>query len=132
MEMDDREESLIRVEEQLKESAKNQASMIADLREIFDRLEKESKISMVISGDLKAHIEASRFRWDTFDRRLNEGDVTFRETAKSIAKEKEERTAFEQDVASSLRTIKWVFGTLAGLAATLSSVVGIIQFLGGK
>ena len=132
MEMDDREESLIRVEEQLKESAKNQASMIADLREIFDRLEKESKISMVISGDLKAHIEASRFRWDTFDRRLNEGDVTFRETAKSIAKEKEDRTAFEQDITSSLRTIKWVFGTLAGLAATLSSVVGIIQFLGGK
>ena len=106
--------------------------MIADLREIFDRLEKESKISMVISGDLKAHIESSKFRWDTFDRRLNDGDVTFRETAKVIAKEKEDRTAFEQDITSSLRTIKWVFGTLAGLAAALSSIVGIIQFLGGK
>jgi hypothetical protein len=128
--MDDREASLIRLEEQLKESAKNQVSISADLREIFNRMEKESKISMMISGDLKSHLETSKYRWDTFSKRLEDGDEMFREVSKSLTKEKEERTAFEQDMKSSIRTIRWVFGTLAVMASALSAIVGIIQFLG--
>jgi len=130
MQMDDREASLIRLEEQLKESAKNQVSISADLREIFNRMEKESKISMMISGDLKSHLETSKYRWDTFSKRLEDGDEMFREVSKSLTKEKEERTAFEQDMKSSIRTIRWVFGTLAVMASALSAIVGIIQFLG--
>jgi len=128
MQIEDREETIIRVEEQLKESAKNQASVLADLKEVFSRLERDSKVSMTISGDLKGHLETSKFRWDTFNKRLDDGDVLFKELSREISKEKEDRVQFEQEVKTSLKTIRWVFGTLATLAAALSTIMGIIQF----
>lgn len=128
--MDNGEASLIRVEEQLKESAKNQASIMADLKEIFGRLEKESKITTILSGDLKAQIEASKFRWETVSKRLDEGDKLFKDISKSLSDEKEDRGNFEQEIKGSIKTLKWVIGTLATLATVLSSVIAFLQFIG--
>lgn len=130
MQMEDRDASLIRVEEQLKESAKNQASMMADLKDIFNRLEKESKASMIISGDLKSHIESSKYRCDAILKRLDDGDAQFKDIVKDLTGEKEGRIKFEQNITSSIRTIKWVFGSIATIAAILSSILGILQILG--
>ena len=129
MQMDDKEASLIRVEEQLKESAKNQVSIMADLKEIFGRLERESKISTIISGDIKGHLEASQIKWDGANKRFEDGDEQFKELSKELSAEKEARTSFEQEVKTSLKTIKWVFGTLATVATIISVILGIIEIL---
>jgi len=126
--MDINEASLIRVEEQLKESARNQTSIILDLKEIFNRLERESKSSVILSGDLKSHLESSKYRWDSLAERLERVDDSLKDLAFRVNVEKEERAKFEQDIKASVRTIKWVFGTLASIASVLSAIVGIAQF----
>jgi len=128
--LDDREASLIRVEEQLKESAKNQASIMTDLKEIFGRLEKESKNSTIISGEIKGHLATDKLRWDSISKRLDDGDALFKDIDTKMDAEKEARSTFETEIKSSVKTIKWVFGTLATVAAALSTLLGIIQLLG--
>ena len=130
MQMEDRDASLIRVEEQLKESAKNQAFIMADLKDIFNRLERESKATTILSGDVKNFTETAKYRCDLMVKRLDDGDTLFKEMAKEMTKEKESRVQFEQEVRTSIKTIKWVFGTLATLASVLSAGLGIAQVMG--
>jgi len=119
MQMENSEASLIRVEEQLKESAKNQTAISGDLKELFGKLERESKSSTIISGELKSLVETSKYRWDTVSKRLDDGDTTFKDLSKDV-----------NDIKSSIRTLKWVFGTLASIATILSGVIVVLQFLG--
>jgi len=69
MNIDDRE-SLIRLEEQLKESSRSHSQLLADIRDLFQRIERESKITANLSGDLKGHMENSSLRWSQLERRL--------------------------------------------------------------
>jgi septation ring formation regulator EzrA len=149
--MEDRDrEMLIRVEQQLTNASQNQKTIIEDLKEIFNRLERDSKLVTSISGDLKAHLESSVIRWSGLERRLSEMERRLEGignkidvNAESITKEREERTEaitieregrskdneqrknFEQSVRASVNTISWIIGALAGLA-TIISVAGLI------
>jgi transposase len=149
--MEDRDrEMLIRVEQQLTNASQNQKTIIEDLKEIFNRLERDSKLVTSISGDLKAHLESSIIRWSGLERRLSEMERRLEgienkidANAESITKEREERTEaittereerskdneqrknFEQGVRASVNTISWIIGALAGLA-TIISIAGLI------
>jgi transposase len=149
--MEDRDrEMLIRVEQQLTNASQNQKTIIEDLKEIFNRLERDSKLVTSISGDLKAHLESSVIRWSGLERRLSEMERRLEGienkidvNAESITMEREERTEaitieregrskdneqrknFEQSVRASVNTISWIIGALAGLA-TIISVAGLI------
>lgn len=140
---------LIRVEQQLQNAHQNQMQILEDLRTIFNRLEQESKIVTVISGDLKGHLESSSVRWANMEKQLNEidrrlmltedkleqhADVIGNEREERIgvvtaerearAKENKERETFEREIKASIRTISWVISALASIA-TVVSVVSI-------
>lgn len=149
--MEDRDkEMIIRVEQQLANASQNQRTIIEDLKEIFNRLERDSKLVTSISGDLKAHLESSVIRWSGLERRLSEIERRLEGienkidvNAKSITKEREERTEaitiereerskdseqrknFEQGVRASVNTVSWIIGALAGMA-TIISIAGLI------
>ncbi len=144
--MEDRDrDMLIRVEQQLANASQNQAAISVDLKDIFGRLERDSKMVTMISGDLKGHLESSILRWANLEKRLNDiekklegieekiainaDDITEEreERTEAITKEREERSKdnedrknFEQGVRTSVSTVSWIIGALAGLATVIS------------
>ena len=144
--MEDRDrDMLIRVEQQLANATQNQATIIEDLREIFNRLERDSKTVTTISGDLKGHLESSVIRWSNLEKRLNELDRRLEGieekidlNTRNIIIEKEERTEaitierenrskdneesknFEQGVRATISSASWLIGALAGIATIIS------------
>jgi len=143
---DDRDrEMLIRVEQQLANSSQNQQTILEDLREIFKRLERDSKVVTVISGDIKGHMDSSVIRWTNLEKRLLEmerrlGTIEnkLEDNSRSVIMEREERTKaitvereerskdneerknFEQGVRATVNTVSWVIGALASLATAIS------------
>jgi predicted nucleic acid-binding Zn-ribbon protein len=160
MELTERE-TLVRVEQQLKDSVQNQSQIMVDLKEIFSRIESDSKMMVAVTGDVKSHLDNSKYRWDELEKKLthiNEkikqceektGDNTkdiasikdivnrladceecIEENRKSIAEEKEARSLFQQDIVSTIKTVGWIFGSLATLAAIISGIVLVLQLFG--
>jgi septal ring factor EnvC (AmiA/AmiB activator) len=153
--MEDRDrDMLIRVEQQLANASQNQKTILEDLRDIFNRLERDSKMVTTISGDLKAHLESSVIRWSNLEKSLSELERRLEgienkidSNADSITVEREERTDaitseregrskdneerknFEQSVKASVNTVSWILGALAGLA-TIISVAALFIKLG--
>ena len=157
MELNERE-TLVRVEQQLKDSVNNQSKIMSDLKEIFGRIETDSKLVVTLNGDLKYYLENSRFRWDELEKKIkeileklnrneNQTDENTRilityssiqktieeckesinTNRKSISEEKDSRSLFQQDITSTIKTIGWLFGGLATLAAIISGAVLILQ-----
>lgn len=149
--MEDRErDMLIRVEQQLANASQNQKTILEDLREIFSRLERDSKMVTSIAGDLKAHLESSVIRWSNLEKRLSEMERRLEGIEKKIdfnadcitaereerteaitaeregrVKDREEQGKFEQSVKASFNTVAWIVGALASIA-TIISVFGVI------
>jgi hypothetical protein len=149
MEAHDDRDMLIRVEQSLQNTRSDQTKILEDLRTIFNRLEQESKVITVISGDLKAHLESSIIRWTNIDkdivelsRRLSTLEDKYDDITQSIVEEREERTKsdngereerakahqesenFQREVKASVNTVGWIIGALASLA-TIISVISI-------
>jgi hypothetical protein len=147
MEAHDDRDMLIRVEQGLQNTRSDQIKILEDLRTIFNRLEQESKIITVISGDLKAHLESSTIRWSNIDkdlveisRRLSVLEDKYDDITDSIVEEREERTKsdngereerarshqnsenFEREVKASVRTVGWILGAISSFATILSIV----------
>lgn len=141
---DDRD-TLIRVEQQLKDSVQSMGQVMRDLKEIFQRIEQESKTVTTIKGDLKGHLESSEIRWKNLDGKLSAidkrlDDVVAKSTKNenAINKEKDERLEFEggvkgfkESILSSARTTKWIVGIMAAMATVISAVVLVLQFKAG-
>lgn len=151
--MEDRDrDMLIRVEQQLANASQNQKTISEDLRDIFNRLERDSKMVTTISGDLKAHLESSIIRWTNLEKALSElerrlggiedkidmnaDNITIEreERTDAITSEREERSKdnkqrenFEQGVKASVNTISWIIGALAGIATIISVVALFIK-----
>lgn len=142
-------DTLIRMEQQLKDSVQNQALIHRDLKEIFQRIEKESKVTTTVLSDLKGHVENSSFRWSELGKKLDNIEVRIHDieifnetTTRDLNKEKEsrvelisterlERQRFEQDILATVRTAKWFFGIITGLATILAGYAALIQVLKG-
>ena len=126
--MDDRE-MLIRVEQQMIDAAKNQATIMSDLKEIFNRIESESKISAQLKGDLKAYIDISTLRITDMDHRMTDVSQTLKELQVEFKKEKDERNTFQSEINGSLKTFKWIFSILGAIAVILNIVLVIMPKL---
>jgi len=150
MELTERE-TLVRVEQQLKDSVTNQSQIMADLKEIFQRIEKESKVVHILRGDFDTHKGTSNVKLDTVIKELKDAekkledlddDIKKQETkfdkaladqklhfTDKINKERIARSNFQKTVQTSVRTAAWIFGSLASLATLLSGVQILIKFL---
>ena len=146
--MEDRDrEMLIRVEQQLVNATQNQSQILEDLREIFKRLEQDSKVVTTVSGDLKAHLESSNIRWSNMEKLLtelerkilaldrkvdkNSDDITSEREERNQAitnerearsKEDKERETFETEFKASFKTISWIVGALSSIAIIVSAI----------
>jgi hypothetical protein len=136
MELNDRE-TLVRVEQQLKDSVQNGAQIMSDLKEIFGRIERDSKLLIALASDFKSHLETSKFRWDDMEKKHKEFQVNMEKTEacleeneKAIAAEREARVLFQQEVNSTVRTVAWIFGSLATLASIISGIILVMQIFG--
>ena len=126
--MDDRE-MLIRVEQQMIDAAKNQATIMSDLKEIFNRIESESKISAQLKGDLKAYIDISTLRIADMDHRMADVSQILKELQVEFKKKKDERNTFQSEINGSLKTFKWIFSILGAIAVFLNIVLVIMPKL---
>lgn len=138
MDRENDRDTLIRVEQQLKDSVQNQSQILENQREIFQKLEKESKQLTIVTGDVKGHVESSKIRWDelekklsTVDRRLGDTEKATKDNEKALTEEKEERAKFDQGVAASARTAKVIATLLGTLAAIVSTIVAVAVYFKG-
>lgn len=138
MDRENDRETIIRVEQQLKDSVQNQSQILENQREIFQKLEKESKQLTIVTGDLKGHVESSTIRWDelekklsAFDRRITDTEKATKDNAQDLSDEKEERAKFDHGVAASARTAKVIATILGALAAIISTIVGVAVYFKG-
>jgi len=148
-------ETLIRVEQQLKDSIKNQTQIIEDLRTIFARIEKESKIIGATRADIKAHLESSvvrkedltnRFKWiEERHNELKETVAKFKDEVRANAKSSNENSSeedridvlekdfiqFKTEISTSVSTTRWIFGALIGSIGVILSVIELLKWLKG-
>jgi len=134
------EQQAIRVEQQVKDSVANQQSIMQDLKEIFHRIESNSKNVVQIKGDLKAYFDSNSVKGLEYERRINDLEKKCEEVKTTIAKEREERLAsineekgkresFETTIISSFRASKIFVTIISGLAAFFAAIVVILQFV---
>lgn len=64
------EVTVARIEQQLKDAVVNQEQIIEDLRTIFNRIDRESKIIALIRSDLKSHLDTSVVKGDELNSRF--------------------------------------------------------------
>lgn len=129
MELNERE-TLIKVEQQLNDSAQNQTQIMSDLKEIFQRIESESKIVTTIRGDLKGHSDNSRLRWESLEKRLESIEKLedkIENNEKSISNLKEEQGKFEEQVKSSARVTKWIIGIIAAVGSMIGTLALLFE-----
>lgn len=144
--MDERE-TLIRVEQQLQDSIKNQSLILNDLKEIFDKIEIESKAISAVKSDLNTHLEMTIVRREENDRRFrvleerqkeilnvfsefqNKIRFEFEEERKKRVEDINEAKIFQKQISSSINLIKWIVGFLF---LSMSTIWPIITFVFDK
>ena len=85
MELTERE-TLIKVEQQLQDSVKNQATILSDIKEFFNRIETESKFIASTNAELKSYKEASAIRWTELEKKLTNLQKIYDDNATAIDK----------------------------------------------
>ena len=125
MELSDRE-TLVKLEEQLKNSNDNQKSIIVNQSEIFGRIDKQSKEIFDVKMKLHTILETSSIRKEQIDSKLKDNI----ENIETIKKDTEERKGFESEIKGSLKILKW-FGGVGILFVAILQLIAFIYFNGG-
>lgn len=116
---------VIRLEQQLKDSIQNQSLIMKDLKEIFQRIEKESKATTTLAGDIKGHIENQKFRWDELNKKLD----SYADRIDDCETDIKEHENFEQTIVASFKTARFFISILAGVATLISVFAAALQIL---
>lgn len=135
MELNERE-TLIKVEQRLNDSAQNQSQIMSDLKEIFQRIENESKTVTTIRGELKGHSDNSKLRWESLEKRLGSFEKAHEslekkteDNEKAVNNLKEEQGKFEETVKASARVTKWVIGIIAAIGSMIGTLALLLEII---
>lgn len=138
MDRENDRDTLIRVEQQLKDSVQNQDQILENQREIFQKLERESKQLTILNGEVKGHLDASKIRWEgldkkleSFDKRIETTEGTQSKIKENLDKESKERIKFDQSIEGGVKVAKWISAILGTLATIISAAVAIAMYLKG-
>jgi hypothetical protein len=122
----DEKETLIRVEQQLQDSIKNQGLILSDLKEIFSKIEIESKSTAIVKSDLNTHLEMTVVRREEDDRRFRQTEEKLKEIYLALEEEKKQRIAesndskiFQKQITTSISLLKWIVGLLFLIISTV-------------
>ena len=148
MELTERE-TLIKVDQQLQDSIRNQSQIISDLKDFFSRIENESKTVAAISAELRTHRETSTLRWTELDKKLNSLEQSISEITQEtnelrdlLTKEKEDRTSadnseknerekFQESINTSFKTTSFILGGVVGIIWLIVTIIEIVRFIKG-
>jgi hypothetical protein len=137
MELTERE-TIVKIEQQLSDSTKNQAQIVEDMRTIFEKIDQESKFLASIKSDLRAHVETStvqragctsmlKEQKEDFENSVEDIGDTVEDIKKSFEKYKEDQNrkeekqiAFNQGIKTTIRNISIVFPIIFGLLTMLA------------
>jgi chromosome segregation ATPase len=147
--MDDKE-MLIRVEQQLQDSLKNQSTLLSDLNEIFDKIDNEAKSNATIQSELNTHLETDTVRKEDFERRITNIQTNQKNFTDLLNKLEEEIykefASIKQEISSNLKQeIKNLKDQIdadkkeandlklqvKGLSATLSTMSSFLKWASG-
>lgn len=120
---------VIRVEQKIKDSFQNQKTLLDNQREIFQKLERDSKQLSVLSGDMKSHIESTKVRWENAKQQIEDMEKNIEENEKAIENENKERSNFETSVSTSFKTSKTILYILVSAATIISAITAILVFV---
>jgi hypothetical protein len=130
--MDERE-TLIRVEQQLADSVKNQSLILDDLKEIFGKIDEESKYIAIVKSDLNTHLETGNVRREERERRFKILEEQISKLSQQVtdAQEKNTKSAndaetFKKQVMTSIGLLKWIVGAMAVIISTVWPIVTFI------
>ena len=126
MDLSDRE-LLIKIEQKLHDSISNYKQMAIDLKEIFGKIETNSK-SIV---QIETNLETALNKLKTHDNDFKEVDKEIVKLTGRISTEETERSSFENNIKGGQRVWKIVVTLITSIAA-LFSIVSIIIALGLK
>ena len=131
MELNERE-TLIKVETQLKDSVKNQSLIMSDLKEIFQRIESDSKKVTSLDGKIGGHMETSKIRWENIEKDMSDLKNSINDVSKNmeinkgnVADLKTDQSSFKESIKSAVHTVK-LFMTIATTICTLIGGAAII------
>jgi hypothetical protein len=127
--MDDKE-TLIRVEQQLQDSIKNQTSILTDLNEIFDKIESEAKNNTLVQASLRTHIQVETIIQKEFDRRISSIEQKQNEHVEANKAEITELQLFSKGLTTSLSFLKWAAGAIILVVTAIWPI--IVFFMAGK
>lgn len=137
MERDERD-TLIKVEQQLKDSVQNQDQILSDLKDIFQRIENESKTITTMQGELRGHVDNSKIKWSNLEQRLtsyeknNENIKEKNDNLENCFKKlKNEQTSLETSVKTSVRVTKWLLSIIAGFGSLIGTIALMLQLFKG-
>ena len=152
MELNERE-TLVKVDQQLQDSVRNQGLILSDQKEIFNRIESEAKIVASMGAELRALKETVNLRLADIDKRLASLDdrcaeyddrltteVADRKAAineetkariAAISDEIKARENFESTIKTTYRTTVIILGGLIVLVGGIVSAIEIIKFIKG-
>lgn len=150
MELNERE-TLVKVEQQLNNSIENQAQITEDLREIFSRIDRESKILSTVKGDLQAHLETSLVQRENCNvkiesaiRDIGKAEVSlktnivsleskigeivnkYEEERKKIDSIKVDYRLFEESIKSTIKTFKVTIAVFGIIMSILSPYITLL------
>jgi chromosome segregation ATPase len=150
MELNERE-TLVKVEQQLKNSIENQAQITDDMREIFNRIESESKVLAGIKGDLQTHLETTIVQRDNCNTRIEainarvkdlewrieesrkEAEESRKEVRSALKREEDAREEIERDYAIfkeslkvSIRNFKLIVGAIVSIATIATPYITLV------
>ena len=124
MELSDRE-TLIKLEQQFQNYIENQRNIKEAQKVIFEKIDKNSKVTFDLKSKLQTILETSELRKEQIDNKINENSQELGD----LKEEAEERKGFESEIKGSLRTFKWLLG-LGMLVVAILQLVAFIYFSG--
>jgi archaellum component FlaC len=143
-------DTLIRIEQQLKDSVQNQIQVIEDIRTVFNRLERESKIIASLKAELRSHLDTTPIRKLESDNRIRYIEERHSELKESFNKFKDESRSknsdslineldkldkefltFKTEIKTSLVITRWIFGVAITLVTVILTILNIYGKLKG-
>ena len=122
-------ETLIRVEQDLKNSIQNHNLIMSELKEIFHRIEKESKLVTTLGSDFKYLKEKVESSEQTLEELIKKIDIEREERIKAVEDEKRNRENFETDIKTGRRLTRWLIIVLGTLGTLLGGIAALLTLL---
>ena len=120
--MDSDREMLVRVEQRLQDSISNYKQLVIDLKEVFGKIEIDSKSIVSIETNQKTMMENQKDVNFALSELNKKTDLKLSELNKKIDDEENERIAFQNDVKGGRRAYTWIFVVISGIATILSII----------